>query len=287
MTGLMLAEIETQILLRKPDWVMVYGDTNSTLAGSLAAAKVNIPIAHVESGLRSFNRRMPEEVNRVLTDHISTLLLCPTHSSLTNLLAEGITKGVHHVGDVMYDAAISFSQTSDRESNILRDLALVPKSFLLVTVHRAENTNDKTNLLKIMAALDILSKDEPVIFPAHPRTRNILSEIGVFPSRSSVRIIDPISFMDMVQLEKAARIILTDSGGVQKEAYFHGTPCVTLRTETEWTETIEAGWNQLAGTDQETIIKAVQNARPGAPIRDYGNGHSSDDVVRYLIDAKP
>ena len=283
MTGKMLAGIEQAIMERQPDWILVYGDTNSTLAGALAAAKLHIPVAHVEAGLRSFNRRMPEEINRVLTDHVSTLLFCPTTSSVANLAKEGITKGVHHVGDVMYDAALHFGQLADNRSRILEQLALRPGNYLLATVHRAENTDDPIRLKNILTAFDQMP--HPVILPIHPRTRK---KIQLLPEQgtnffTNIRLIDPVSFLDMVMLEKNARIVLTDSGGVQKEAYFHGVPCVTLRDETEWIETVDAGWNQIVGADYEMIIQASRRAKPGVPVYEYGNGKTSEIILNQWM----
>lgn len=276
MTGKMLAAIESEIQIRKPDWVLVYGDTNSTLAGALAAAKLHIPVAHVEAGLRSFNRQMPEEINRVLTDHISALLFCPTKAAVVNLTNEGITKGVHHVGDVMYDAAIVFAELSDAKSTILQELNLISKEFILATVHRAENTDDQTRLNNILAAFEQL--DKPVIFPIHPRTRQKISNF----KSNNIRFIEPLSFLDMVQLEKNSYCILTDSGGVQKEAYFHGVPCVTLRDETEWIETVDAGWNKVVGADTERICEAVRMVKTGLLIHEYGNGQTSEAIIKFL-----
>ena len=284
MTGRMFAQIEKEIVARKPDWVLVYGDTNSTLAGALAAAKLHVPVAHVEAGLRSFNKHMPEEINRILTDHVSSLLFCPTHAAVTNLANEGITRSVHHVGDVMYDAALVFGDIAERESNILRDLGLSPKGYLLATVHRAENTDDPARLKSILTAFNSLPL--PVILPVHPRTKGKIAELTLNNPQSEFRnphCIDPVSFLDMVQLEKHARCILTDSGGVQMEAYFHGVPCVTLRDETEWVETVEAGWNQIVGADAKKIIAAIGCANAGTTIAEYGQGRSSEQVLLYMV----
>lgn len=280
MTGRMLAQIEREIVDRKPDWVLVYGDTNSTLASALAAAKLHVPVAHVEAGLRSFNKRMPEEINRIVTDHVSSLLLCPTRAAVTNLASEGITRGVHHVGDVMYDAALVFGEIAESKSTILRDLALSPKGYLLATVHRAENTDDPARLKGIMAAFRQLTSTKTIVFPAHSRTRMKLERLSI-PS-SGLKFIEPVSFLDMLQLDKHAHCILTDSGGIQKEAYFHGVPCITLRDETEWVETVEAGWNQVVGADTENIIAAVGQTTTGVSISDYGQGRSSEPMLRFL-----
>ncbi len=233
-TGRMLEGIEREIEARLPDWVLVYGDTNSTLAAALAAAKLHVPVAHVEAGLRSFNRRMPEEVNRVLTDHVAELLFCPTRAAVENLAREGIARGVHHVGDVMYDAALAFGEMARRRSRILEELGLTPKQYHLATVHRAENTDDRARLSGILEGLGELARETPVVLPLHPRTRKRIGESGLESVTGSIRLIEPVPFLDMVRLEQEAKVILTDSGGVQKEAYFHGVPCVTLRDETEW-----------------------------------------------------
>jgi UDP-GlcNAc3NAcA epimerase len=290
-TGRMLAGIEEVILDENPDWVLVYGDINSTLAGALAACKLHIPVAHVEAGLRSFNKRMPEEVNRVLTDHLATLLLCPTPAAVSNLADEGLRKNVFHVGDVMYDAALVFGNLAKKKSIILDQLNLSPESYRLATVHRAENTNIPDRLKNIVAAFeDMASKACPITVPLHPRTRNALLEnalvrengLSVTFANPHVKVIPPLSFLDMVMLEKYARTILTDSGGVQKEAYFHRVPCVTLRDETEWVETVEAGWNVLAGARYAGIMGAVDAVHERAEISHYGNGHCAASVIRYL-----
>jgi len=281
-TGEMLAGIEREILARKPDRLLVYGDTNSTLAGALAAAKLHVPVAHVEAGLRSFNRRMPEEVNRVLTDHVSELLFCPTATAVKNLQAEGITKGVHVVGDVMYDAAKVFGEIAERRSDVLARLGLGMGGHYLATVHRAENTDDPARLRGILEALVEPHQYKPVVLPIHPRTRRFVDEYGYGDLLGEIRAIDPVSFLDMVRLEQGARMILTDSGGVQKEAYFHGVPCVTLRDETEWVETVERGWNQVVGASKEAILEAAGKAATGSPIPDYGTGDSAERMVALL-----
>ena len=289
-TGRMLADIEGLLLDEAPDWVLVYGDTNSTLAGALAAAKLHVPIAHVEAGLRSFNMRMPEEVNRVLTDHVARLLLCPTRAAIENLHREGLRDGVLHVGDVMYDAALAFGEIAGRQSAILADLGLTPKAYVLATVHRAENTDDPARLRAILSAFGrIATAAMPLILPLHPRTRGGIGQLGLAPlleRNPFVRVIPPVSFLDMVMLEKQARVILTDSGGVQKEAYFHGVPCVTLRDETEWVETVAAGWNTVAGVAENTILQAVADGRPGRRIEDYGTGSAAEAVVASLVECR-
>jgi UDP-N-acetylglucosamine 2-epimerase len=253
-TGRMLKGIEEVLLFEKPDLVIVYGDTNSTLAGALAAVKQKIPVAHVEAGLRSFKRSMPEEINRVLTDQVSSLLFCPTRTSVQNLKKEGITKGVHLVGDVMYDCLREHIKRAEESSRIMKKLSLSKKDFYLVTIHRAENTDIKENLKKIV---DILSGlDKKSVFPIHPRTKKFLSEFGLLgklESKNHLLPIDPVSYLDMLILEKNARCVLTDSGGVQKEVFFLKTPCLTLREETEWVETVESGWNRTCGLDHKKI----------------------------------
>jgi UDP-N-acetylglucosamine 2-epimerase len=265
-TGKMLAAVEDILMSERPDWVLVYGDTNSTLAGALAAAKLHIPVAHVEAGLRSYNRRMPEEINRVLTDHMATLLLVPSEVAQENLRREGISEGVRLVGDVMYDAAMEHREIARENSRILAQMGLEPKGYMLATVHRAENTDASERLSGIAAAFRELCTTETIIWPVHPRTRKYLHDIGL-ESIANLRLIDPVSYLDMLQLEDNARVVLTDSGGVQKEAQWFETPCVTLRDETEWVETVALGWNQLAGTNCAAIVAAVRRAcRPeGTP----------------------
>ena len=282
MTGRMLEKIEREIVTRKPDWVLVYGDTNSTLASALAAAKLHVPVAHVEAGLRSYNKRMPEEINRILTDHVSSLLLCPTHAAVANLANEGIIRGVHHIGDVMYDAILVFGEIAGVRSRILDSLDLETGKYLLATVHRAENTDDPARLQGILSAFSAMK--ERVVFPIHPRTRARLDMGRWETATSPISFIAPVPYLDMVQLEKHARVILTDSGGVQKEAYFHGVPCVTLRDETEWVETVAAGWNQVVGADAKKIIAAIHHAQAGKNIDEYGQGRSSEQVLRFLFE---
>lgn len=254
-TGEMLAGLENILIKEQPDSVIVYGDTNSTLAGALAASKLHIHLAHVEAGLRSFNRKMPEEINRLVTDHISDLLFCPTVTAVRNLQREGITQGVHLVGNVMYDALLWALDKAEKSSQILQQLRLEPGRYLLATVHRAENTDDPARLQGILDAFSQV--DEPLVFTVHPRTRKKLAELAWQPA-SHVILLDPLRYIDMVFLEKHARVILTDSGGMQKEAYWLGVPCVTLREETEWVETLVGGWNQLAGVDPQKIASSVQ-----------------------------
>ncbi len=283
-TGEMLKQVERLLEADRPDLVLVYGDTNSTLAGALAAAKLHIPVAHVEAGLRSFNRAMPEEINRIVTDHLSTWHFCPTRKAVEHLRTEGLTTGVHLVGDVMFDVALKTAERSRTQSRFVAG-ALQPKSFTLATVHRAENTDDPTRLAAILGALSTLSKRLKIIFPIHPRTRRVMAERGL--TAKSIEFIDPVGMLDMTWLEANAALIVTDSGGVQKEAYFHQTPCVTVRTETEWVETIQAGWNSLADPgDSGAIVaaatKALEGGLPRQQIADYGDGHAADAIVSVL-----
>jgi UDP-N-acetylglucosamine 2-epimerase len=279
-TAHMLTGIEEVIERDRPDRVLVYGDTNSTLAGALAAAKLQVPVAHVEAGLRSFNRRMPEEINRVLTDRLSDVLFCPSPSAALNLAREGITNGVHVVGDVMAEALQRFGGLRDDSLPLFDRLGVTPGRYLLATVHRAENTDDAGRLTGIMRALEMLG--EPVVLPAHPRLRAALAQIEYRPV-GNVGLIDPVGYFEMIALERHARAILTDSGGVQKEAYWLGVPCVTLRDETEWVETIEAGWNVLAGADTDRIVDAVRHLNPPAirmPL--YSEGGAARMIVDCL-----
>jgi UDP-N-acetylglucosamine 2-epimerase len=258
-TGRMLKGIEEVLLFESPNLVIVYGDTNSTLAGALAGAKQNIPVAHVEAGLRSFKKSMPEEINRILTDHVSSLLFCPTKTAVQNLRREGITNGVHLVGDVMYDSLQEYIKKAEKSSQIMKKLNLSKKDFYLITVHRAENTDIKENLEKIVQILTEL--DKRTVFPIHPRTKKCLSEFGLLDkleSKGYLFLIDPVSYLDMLVLEKNARCVLTDSGGVQKEAFFLRTRCLTLREETEWVETLKDGFNQLVGMEVNKVIRKIR-----------------------------
>jgi UDP-N-acetylglucosamine 2-epimerase len=277
-TGRMLEALEAVIVSESPDRVLVYGDTNSTLAGALAAAKLGVPIVHVEAGLRSFNRSMPEEINRVLTDHVAALLCCPGENAARNLAREGIASGVHVTGDVMRDLLERIRPSLDER--ILGELALTSKGYVLLTLHRAHNTDDRDRLAGILAAL--ADAGEPVIFPVHPRTRHALGQMGLAP-RGSLRMIDPVGYRDMLALQQHARIVLTDSGGVQKEAYWLGVPCATLRDETEWTETVDTGWNRLVGSRAAAISEAL--AARVAPIAHpelYGDGRAADRIAALV-----
>ena len=287
MTGRMLMEIEKVLLKEKPEIVLVYGDTNSTLAGALAAAKLHIPVAHVEAGLRSFNPRMPEEINRILTDRISRWLFTPTQTATDNLKAEGVPNAmIHQVGDVMYDAALQHGASVRADERILKRLKIQPNKYALATVHRAENTDDTRRLAVIVKALQRVAKSIPVIWPVHPRTRQILEKSGYLPMAvANLHLIEPVGYLDMVQLEKFASVIATDSGGVQKEAFFHKVPCVVLRNETEWAELVKAGWNQLAQpVDAENINQIVVKAMAtiGKQIKPYGNGNAGKKIAELL-----
>lgn len=285
-TGAMLQGVEEVLLKEKPDDVLVYGDTNSTLAGALAAAKLHIPVAHVEAGLRSHNRTMPEEINRIVTDRLSSLLLCPTSVAVENLHAEGVTAGVHQVGDVMFDAALTFSEAAGAAVDPLGQFHLQPETFALLTCHRAENTDDPVRLASIVRAVSQLVRELPVVCPLHPRTRKQLLAARL-AFGDGVQIVEPVSYLEMLLLEKNAAVILTDSGGVQKEAFFFGTPCVTLRNETEWPETLEVGANVLAGADEQAIVAGTreQRAKSGSlpdagPF--YGEGKAAAATAKWI-----
>lgn len=287
-TGRMLGAIEQVLLKERPDWVLVYGDTNSTLAGALAAVKLHIPVAHVEAGLRSFNRRMPEEINRVLTDHASDLLFAPTATAVTNLKREGLPDNrIRLVGDVMYDAALFYGAKAERQGRILERLGLSPKAYVLATVHRAENTDNPQRLRAIFEGLDRVARSVPVVVPLHPRTRDALTRQSLTDgSLSALTLIDPVGYLDMLLLEKHALVIATDSGGVQREAFFFRVPCVTLRRETEWAELVELGWNrildELRGDRVEVaILQAV--GREGAEAAPYGDGTAARKIAQNLL----
>lgn len=273
-TAAMLERLEPVMTAESPELVIVYGDTNSTLAGALAATKLHIPVAHVEAGLRSFNRLMPEEVNRVLTDHVASLLFAPSELARRQLAAEGITNGVHVTGDVMYDAVLRHAPVAAETSAYPRLLNVPRGGYYLCTVHRAENTDDRERLGRIFSALRSLNK--PVVLPVHPRTRKKIADFGI-ESDANVRIIDPVGYLDMLQLVRASAALLTDSGGLQKEAYYLGIPCVTLRSETEWTETVDAGWNVLAGQEPDRIVGALSTFNGSMPSRPelYGGGNAA------------
>lgn len=288
MTGRMLEGIEKILLEEKPDWVLIYGDTNSTLAGALAASKLHIPVAHVEAGLRSFNMRMPEEVNRILSDRVSTLLLCPTDLAVENLAREGIVAGVHNVGDVMYDVALYYRERARSQSRILQTLGLKEGHFALTTCHRAENTDSRARLSGVLLALSEIAETLPVVLPLHPRTRKLISEYGLEGYLKGITVVEPLAFLDMVALELAAKVILTDSGGVQKEAFFYRVPCITLRDETEWVETVELKFNQLVGANHQSIKAAMSNLSiPDGAFDIYGDGQAARKIVEMLKGLRP
>jgi UDP-GlcNAc3NAcA epimerase len=285
MTGRMLEKTEAVLVSEKPDLVLVYGDTNTTLAGALAARKLNIPVAHVEAGLRSFRMTMPEEVNRILTDRISDLLFCPTDNALANLKKEGFDHFPCHMyrsGDVMYDSALFYSRISGQTSSILQDLNLEGKDFVLCTIHRQENTDTLQHLQALIASLNQLSREIRVILPLHPRTRNILQQHHI---RTDFEPIEPVGYFDILKLLKHCALVMTDSGGMQKESYFFGKYCLTLREETEWTELVDNGYNRLVGTDATAIREGFHHFF-GKPFADthrlYGDGNAAAAIVSIL-----
>ena len=288
MTGTMMSKIEKVVMKENPDWVLVYGDTNSTLAAALATVKLHIPFAHVEAGLRSWNRKMPEEINRLITDRVSSLLFCPSEKAVDNLRKEGIIHYVHNVGDVMYDAFLVFKKLASQKSTIIKDFDLTPGHFCLATVHRQENTDDPSRLINIFSAFESLAlKECPFIIPLHPRTKKALKSPKILDLKNPyLHIISPVSYLDMIKLESNAKVILTDSGGMQKEAFFSRVPCVTLRDETEWVETVEVGWNFLAGADKQKIIDTFVNASEkllnNSPNL-YGKGDAGEKILEILI----
>lgn len=287
MTGRMLERLEQVMQAERPDAVLVYGDTNSTLAGALAAAKLHIPVAHVEAGLRSFNMAMPEEVNRILTDRISRWLFTPTEAAAQHLQREGFSpEQIHPVGDVMYDVSLHHGQRVQAGTGLMARLGLQPKGYVLATVHRAENTDHPERLAAIVDALIATARQLPVVWPLHPRTRAVLQKAGKLDALAAqVQLIDPVGYLNMVQLEKFAALIATDSGGVQKEAFFYQVPCVTLRDETEWVELVEAGWNRLAPPlSSEAIASAILAClgSKGKQVQPYGNGHAAQQIVESL-----
>lgn len=265
MTGRMLQALEPVMEAERPDVCVVLGDTNSTLAGALTAAKLGVPLAHVEAGLRSFNRAMPEEINRVVADHLSGALLCPTSEAVRHLAAEGITHGVRHVGDVMFDATLLAREIAPRHAAVVPGWALSRRAYAVATLHRAENTGDARTLSRRLDELRAHAGDLEVVFPIHPRTRQAIARFGL--DTGGLGLVEPLGYLDMCLLVAGAALVLTDSGGLQKEAYFHGVPCVTLRTETEWTETVAHGWNRLA---HEPAWR-----EPRRPIADYGDGNAA------------
>jgi len=296
-TAMILERVERVLEKERPNVTLVYGDTNSTLAGALASAKLNIPVAHVEAGLRSHNRVMAEEINRILTDHLSTFLFCPTNQAVKNLKNEGITntkdRFVKNVGDVMYDSILYYTKIAENKSTIIKDLGFDTKqesrvmNYYLATVHRAENTDDPKRLKSILKGLNEIGRKTPVILPIHPRTKKMIKAFGLFSLTKSLCLIEPVSYLDMLKLEMNAKLILTDSGGVQKEAYWFRVPCLTLREETEWMETVQSGWNLLVGSEIKRIIEGVckmserrfQRKRKG----NFGQGRAGEKIVLWLL----
>jgi UDP-N-acetylglucosamine 2-epimerase len=282
-TGRMMIAVEEVVEKEKPDIILVYGDTNSTLAGATVASKLHIPIVHIEAGLRSYDKEMPEEINRILTDHISTLLFAPTDNAVENLKTEGITAGVYQVGDVMYDA-VKFNIGLAEERHSLKGFGLEEKNYILGTIHRADNTD---NPEKLKAILDAFSEvKETVYLPLHPRTKKMIEENGfnsILENAKNIRVVEPISYLEMLFLEKNAKIIVTDSGGVQKEAYFAKVPCLTLRDQTEWIETVEAGWNKLVNPLTDNLTEKLLHLELGKPVEDlYGDGEAAKKIVATM-----
>lgn len=288
MTGRMLEAVEQVLLQELPDVVLVYGDTNSTLAGALAAAKLDIPVAHVEAGLRSFNMKMPEEINRTLTDRISRWLFTPTHTASANLLREGYAQSsITEVGDVMYDVALHHGTRVQAGTGLMAALGLTEKGYVLATIHRQENTDHPHRLATIVEALIATARSLPVVWPLHPRTRAQLQKAGLLEALTrQVTLIDPLGYLDMVQLEKFAALIATDSGGVQKEAFFYQVPCITLRDETEWVELVQAGWNRLAPPKDAGSVQAAIEAALGSrgqDVQPYGAGDAARRVATSVL----
>lgn len=282
-TGKMMISIEQVVEREKPDAILVYGDTNSTLAGAIVASKLHIPLIHIEAGLRSFNKKMPEEINRIMTDHVSTLLFAPTTLAVHNLAKEGITEGVHLVGDVMFDAVVYNTKLAEYRYS-LKNFNLVEKGYVLGTIHRADNTDNKKRLEAILRAFSELQ--EIVYLPLHPRTKRKVEEYGlsnILKTAKNIKFVEPVSYLEMLLLEKNAKAIVTDSGGVQKEAYFAKVPCITLRDQTEWIETIEAGWNQLLNPLKVNLVEKLKNIQNGKHINDlYGDANAGHKIVDIL-----
>ncbi|OGV34327.1 MAG: UDP-N-acetylglucosamine 2-epimerase [Lentisphaerae bacterium GWF2_45_14] len=288
-TGRMLSEIENVLTAEKPDRMLVYGDTNSTVAAALAAVKLHIPTAHVEAGMRSFNREMPEEINRVVSDHISDINFCSTLPAVKNLENEGRGQTAILVGDVMYDCALKFSDAAEKNCDPFSKFAIRKNNYILMTCHRPANTDSRENLSQIVHAANDISEICPVLYPIHPRTKKYIAEYGLSFSQN-VKIVSPLSYFDMLLAERYAKLILTDSGGIQKEAFFYQVPCVTMREETEWVETVEMGWNVITGADYGKImscVKAFLSKKPPYPsVKPYGNGDASEKIVKHLLNSR-
>ena len=283
-TAEIMIGLEEYLRQEKPDLVLVYGDTNSTLAATVSASKMHIDVAHVEAGLRSFNRKMPEEINRIIADRLSNLLFCPTQTAVNNLKNEGIEQGVFNIGDVMFDVALKFAPIAEQKSRIFEQESILPGKYLLLTLHRAENTNYFQNMKNIVTAL--VDSNKQIVFPVHPRTMKYMQQYQLYDllkKSTHIKLLQPVSFIDMIVLEKNAQKILTDSGGVQKEAYFYQVPCITLRDETEWVETVEDGWNKVVGADYNKILNAINNFSPNSPQKKhYGEGNASMKLSRLI-----
>lgn len=288
MTGRQLEKIEEVLIAERPDIMLVYGDTNSTLAGALAAAKLHIPVAHVEAGIRSWNKKMPEEINRIMTDHVSTLLFPPTDDAVANLAREGLTDGVHQIGDVMLDCARHFGPRADAATDILDRLSLTDLDYRLCTLHRQENTDDPARLEAIFAALQSLAQEMPLVLPLHPRTLAVLHKYGRFDAwTKGLTIINPVGYLDITALLRGARLVLTDSGGLQKEAFFHDTPVVILRDETEWIDLLRMGWAQLGiPTSRDNILNAVcvlgAQSRDNNDAQPFGDGTAANKIAKQI-----
>ncbi|MFC1749422.1 non-hydrolyzing UDP-N-acetylglucosamine 2-epimerase [Pseudomonadota bacterium] len=288
-TGRILEKLEEVLIKEKPDWLLIYGDTNSTLAGALAASKLHIPVAHVEAGLRSFNRAMPEEINRVVADHVSSLLFAPTEQAINNLKKEGVSnEKIVQSGDVMLDAALYYSSLAQKNSSILDTLKLSHRGYVLATIHRAENTDNDTVLNNICDGLNSLAKETLVVLPLHPRTKDILTKKDMLGKLDSVTLIEPAPYLDMIMLERSAKLVVTDSGGVQKEAYFFDAPCITLRPETEWVELVESGWNKILDPNTSILSAELPDlARCNWELSEksaiYGDGHAARHIVEKLL----
>ncbi len=285
-TGRMLEALEKVLLREKPDMVLIYGDTNSTLAGALAASKLHIPLAHIEAGMRSFNKKMPEEINRIVADHLSDINFCSTSTAMKNLKDENLAKTASLVGDVMYDCSLLFTKIATRRCDPLRKMSLEKGNYVLLTCHRAENTDDKKRLKEIIDAINSISLKTAVVYPAHPRTVKFMEKYRLRIS-PKIRIIKPVGYLEMLLLERNASVIITDSGGVQKEAFFYKVPCITMRDETEWIETVKLGWNIVTGANSSKITRAFANFTRKRPSktssRPYGDGNASSKIINLLL----